>query len=132
MREVALTTMTLTIPRLGDQALCGSALVRTDPEDAVARSVLAAVNRRRLRENAGEGLVAHGATLPRRAVLRRRWAVGGDPGDHVGLPVERPAGHQQDAACAQPVHHLGQRPVGWLPEPDLVHAAENDAPRTKH
>ena len=46
MREVAITTLTLTIPRLGDQALCGSALVRGDEEDAVARSVLAAVNRR--------------------------------------------------------------------------------------
>jgi hypothetical protein len=46
MREVAVTTLTLTIPRLGDQALCGSALLRGDPEDAVARSVLAAVNRR--------------------------------------------------------------------------------------
>ena len=45
-REVALTTLTLTIPRLGDQILCGSALVRGDEEDAVARSVLAAVNRR--------------------------------------------------------------------------------------
>jgi len=45
-REVALTTLTLTIPRLGDQVLVGSALVRGDEEDAVARSVLAAVNRR--------------------------------------------------------------------------------------
>ncbi len=45
-REVAVTTLTLTIPRLGDQALCGSALVRGDAEDAIARSVLAAVNRR--------------------------------------------------------------------------------------
>jgi hypothetical protein len=46
IREVAVTTLTLSIPRLGDQALCGSALVRGDAEDAVARSVLAAVNRR--------------------------------------------------------------------------------------
>jgi hypothetical protein len=45
-REIALTTLTLTIPRLGEQALCGSALVRGDEEDAVARAVLAAVNRR--------------------------------------------------------------------------------------
>ncbi len=45
-REVALTTLSITIPRLGEQALCGSALVRGDEEDAVARSVLAAVNRR--------------------------------------------------------------------------------------
>ncbi len=45
-REVALTTLSITIPRLGEQTLCGSALVRGDAEDAVARSVLAAVNRR--------------------------------------------------------------------------------------
>ncbi|MBI1376320.1 MAG: hypothetical protein GC157_02385 [Frankiales bacterium] len=45
-REVALTTLSLVIPRLGEQTLCGSALVRGDEEDAVARSVLAAVNRR--------------------------------------------------------------------------------------
>ena len=46
MREVAVTTLVLEIPRLGEQAVCGSALVRGDAEDAVARSVLAAVNRR--------------------------------------------------------------------------------------
>jgi len=46
MREVAVTTVNITIPRLGEQILCGSALVRGDTEDAVARSVLAAVNRR--------------------------------------------------------------------------------------
>ena len=46
MREVAVTTLVLEIPRLGEQAVCGSALVRGDDEDAVARSVLAAVNRR--------------------------------------------------------------------------------------
>jgi hypothetical protein len=46
VREVAVTTLTLEIPRLGEQILCGSALVRGDAEDAVARSVLAAVNRR--------------------------------------------------------------------------------------
>ena len=45
-REVALVTLVLTIPRLGDQVLVGSALVRGDEEDAVARAVLAAVNRR--------------------------------------------------------------------------------------
>lgn len=45
-REVAVTVLTLEIPRLGEQVLCGSALVRGDEEDAVARSVLAAVNRR--------------------------------------------------------------------------------------
>ncbi len=46
VRDVAITTLTLEIPRLGEQILCGSALVRGDAEDAVARSVLAAVNRR--------------------------------------------------------------------------------------
>ena len=46
MREVAVTTLVLEIPRLGEQTVCGSALVRGDAEDAVARSVLAAVNRR--------------------------------------------------------------------------------------
>lgn len=45
-RDVAVTVLTLEIPRLGEQVLCGSALVRGDEEDAVARSVLAAVNRR--------------------------------------------------------------------------------------
>jgi hypothetical protein len=45
-REVAVSVLTLEIPRLGEQVLCGSALVRGDEEDAVARSVLAAVNRR--------------------------------------------------------------------------------------
>ena len=46
VRDVAITTLTLEIPRLGEQVLCGSALVRGDEEDAVARSVLAAVNRK--------------------------------------------------------------------------------------
>ena len=46
LREVALSVLTLSIPRLGEQVLCGSAMVRGDAEDAVARSVLAAVNRR--------------------------------------------------------------------------------------
>lgn len=46
LREVAMSVVTLTIPRLGEQVLCGSAMVRGDAEDAVARSVLAAVNRR--------------------------------------------------------------------------------------
>jgi hypothetical protein len=46
LREVAITVLTLSIPRLGEQVLCGSALVRGDAEDAVTRSVLAAVNRR--------------------------------------------------------------------------------------
>ena len=46
MREVAVTVLSVTIPRLGEQVLVGSALVRGDEEDAVARAVLAAVNRR--------------------------------------------------------------------------------------
>jgi hypothetical protein len=46
LREVAVTVLSLSIPRLGEQVLCGSALVRGDEEDAIARSVLAAVNRR--------------------------------------------------------------------------------------
>ena len=44
--EVAVTTLVMEIPRLGEQLLCGSALVRGDVDDAVARSVLAALNRR--------------------------------------------------------------------------------------
>lgn len=46
MREVALTVLVIHVPRFGDQTLCGSAIVRGDAEDAVARSVLAALNRR--------------------------------------------------------------------------------------
>jgi hypothetical protein len=46
LRDVAVTTLALQLPQLGEQILCGSALVRGDAEDAVARSVLAAVNRR--------------------------------------------------------------------------------------
>ena len=46
IREVAVTVLTIAIPRFGDQTLCGSAIVRGDAEDAVARSVLAALNRR--------------------------------------------------------------------------------------
>lgn len=46
IREVAVTVLTIAIPRFGDQTLCGSAIVRGDTEDAVARSVLAALNRR--------------------------------------------------------------------------------------
>jgi len=45
-REVALVVLTLAVPRIGEQSLCGSALVRGDSEDAVARAVLAAINRR--------------------------------------------------------------------------------------
>jgi len=46
IREVAVTVLTIAIARFGDQTLCGSAIVRGDSEDAVARSVLAALNRR--------------------------------------------------------------------------------------
>ncbi len=45
-RLVALTVLSITVPRLGPQAISGSAIVRTDEPDAVARSVLDAVNRR--------------------------------------------------------------------------------------
>ena len=45
-RPVAVCVLTITSPRGGEQLLTGSALVRGDESDAVARSVLAAVNRR--------------------------------------------------------------------------------------
>ena len=45
-REVALAVITLQVPRLGAHTSCGSAMLRGDAEDAVARAVLAAVNRR--------------------------------------------------------------------------------------
>jgi hypothetical protein len=44
-REVALTVLTMALPRVGEQVLTGSAVVRGDDADAVARSVLAALNR---------------------------------------------------------------------------------------
>lgn len=44
-REVALTVLTMAVPRTGEQVLTGSAVVRGDDADAVARSVLAALNR---------------------------------------------------------------------------------------
>ncbi len=44
-REVAITVLTLTLARTGEQVLTGSAAVRGDDADAVARSVLAALNR---------------------------------------------------------------------------------------
>ncbi len=44
-REVALTVLTMVVPRTGEQVLTGSAAVRSDEADAVARSVLAALNR---------------------------------------------------------------------------------------
>lgn len=45
-RLVAVTVLTVSVPRLGDQLLTGSALVRGDESDSVARSVLDALNRR--------------------------------------------------------------------------------------
>jgi hypothetical protein len=45
-RDVALTVLSVMIPRIGEQPLCGSAVVRGDEAEAVARSVLAALNRR--------------------------------------------------------------------------------------
>jgi hypothetical protein len=45
-REIALTVLMITVPRLGEQLLTGSALVRGDESEAVARSVLDALNRR--------------------------------------------------------------------------------------
>jgi hypothetical protein len=44
-REVALSVLTLMVPRTGEQVLTGCASVRGDEADAVARSVLAALNR---------------------------------------------------------------------------------------
>jgi hypothetical protein len=45
-RAVAVSVLTLTVPRQGEQLMTGSALVRGDEVDAVARSVLDALNRR--------------------------------------------------------------------------------------
>ena len=44
-RAVAVSVLTLTVPRTGEQVLTGAAVVRGDDADAVARSVLAALNR---------------------------------------------------------------------------------------
>lgn len=44
-REVALSVLTVVVPRTGEQVLTGAALVRGDEADAVVRSVLAALNR---------------------------------------------------------------------------------------
>jgi hypothetical protein len=44
-RELAVSVLTLMVPRTGEQVLTGCALVRGDEADAVARSVLAALNR---------------------------------------------------------------------------------------
>ncbi|MGH8892823.1 MAG: hypothetical protein ACRDWY_05885 [Actinomycetes bacterium] len=45
VREVALSVLTVMVPRTGEQVLTGAAVVRGDEADAVARSVLAALNR---------------------------------------------------------------------------------------
>jgi hypothetical protein len=44
--SVALVVLTLSIPRIGPQSVAGSAVIRGDETDAVARAVLSAVNRR--------------------------------------------------------------------------------------
>lgn len=44
-REIALSVLTLMVPRTGEQVLTGCAIVRGDEADAVSRSVLAALNR---------------------------------------------------------------------------------------
>jgi len=44
-RDVALSVLTLAVPRLGEQVLTGAAVVRGDDAEAIARSVLAALNR---------------------------------------------------------------------------------------
>ena len=44
-REIALSVLTLIVPRTGEQVLTGAAVVRGDEADAVVRSVLAALNR---------------------------------------------------------------------------------------
>jgi hypothetical protein len=44
-REVALSVLTMVVPRSGEQVLTGAAVVRGDEADAVARSVLDALNR---------------------------------------------------------------------------------------
>jgi len=45
-RDIALVVLSVTIPRLGEQAVSGTAIVRGDEADAVARAVLDALNRR--------------------------------------------------------------------------------------
>jgi hypothetical protein len=44
-REIALSVLTLQVPRIGEQVLTGCAVVRDDEAHAVVRSVLAALNR---------------------------------------------------------------------------------------
>jgi hypothetical protein len=43
--DAALVVLSLTQPRVGQQVLSGSAVVRADPTDAIARAVLSALNR---------------------------------------------------------------------------------------
>jgi hypothetical protein len=45
VHEAALVVLSLTVPRVGQQLLSGSAVVRADRTDAIARAVLAALNR---------------------------------------------------------------------------------------
>ena len=45
-REVAVTVLSVMVPRTGEQVVTGSALLRGDESDAVARAVLDALNRR--------------------------------------------------------------------------------------
>ena len=45
-RAVAVCVLTLSVPRQGDQVMTGSAMVRSDEVDALARCVLDALNRR--------------------------------------------------------------------------------------
>jgi len=45
-REVAVTVLSVMVPRSGEQVVTGSALLRGDESDAVARAVLDALNRR--------------------------------------------------------------------------------------
>ena len=45
LREIALSVLTMVVPRTGEQVLTGSAVVRGDEADAVVRSVLSALNR---------------------------------------------------------------------------------------
>jgi hypothetical protein len=42
---VAISVLTLQVPRIGEQVLTGCAVVRDDEAHAVVRSVLAALNR---------------------------------------------------------------------------------------
>lgn len=44
-REIALSVLTMVVPRIGEQVLTGCAVVRGDEADAVVRSVLDALNR---------------------------------------------------------------------------------------